>query len=365
MTALATLFVPDDETAVQPTQLVTASYDDKTTRALQMDAADHRYLQKFKRISYRFLPHWVFPETINTKSSSSIRSAAVSDFLKEQRVNCTDWHRKNLPGVFTQDPDLKELPGIQLLLTELVKPMRIESDWNGSFRALGFQYSFLSWKPKPGGEWRLAFPDSAIAEHSSSAITVGCRRSNVIPSGVLGYPSHDNWALSQHLDDYLKDVLARWGCSQLLDTLQRRLVRTRDKIASSSRRGAVGQLKRLRRFLVVEASDCEVAASETARLIKDGFHTGMDVVPLITAELSLPGGRTRQEVELYPALHQDQLQKCEQLLSDCQTMVTSLSAAANTSSAISNTRLQRWVTLLAVIAIVVAIWAALRNPGSG
>jgi hypothetical protein len=231
-----------------------------------------------------------------------------------------------------------------------------------AYDATGLTGSYRSWRADEWPAIRLALPDTFFDE-SSRALTFACRRADSFDPKTAHIPDQSDWSIAQYADDRIRGLLIRWAASMLLAEHRRRLAAVRDLMGAGTQgHFAVGNLKRARRLIAVEAVDVEVTAAEVKRLASNESLYRHDVLEPVEAHAIRRGG-AGEPVKLLESLRHQQIEEANELAEQLRILVGALASSSSITAAISSVRLQRLVLLLTAVSIAIASWAAVRVAG--
>lgn len=358
MTALVILFVIDDERATGLIPILRADYATRLVPLQPWMGSSGAVKRIIRRIGWRLARKTSIALRHSVLRPHDLRRRAAGQYLRERREACSDWVREHLPGAFSLGLGNRELPGAQLLITEVVEPLSEAIDaarW--AYEATGLSGSYRAWRADEWPAVRLAFPD-AFRDESSRTLTVACRRADSYDPATAHIQDQSNWSIAQYADDRIRGLLIRWGSSMLLAEHRRRLSVVRDLLGAGPRRhSAVRNLKRARELVAVEALDAEVTATEIKRVASDDLLYRWDVLEPVEAR-PIRSKSTSEPARLLESLRLGQIQEADELTEQLRLVMGAIASSSNITAAISSLRLQRLVLLLTAISITIASWAA-------
>jgi hypothetical protein len=363
MTALVILFILDDDAATGLTPILRASYETRLEATPPWLGRSGAIMRLLKRIGWRLFRKWSLARSHSIHRPHDLRRTAAAQYLRERRQECTDWVGEHLPGAFSSGLAGFELPTAQLLTTEVAEPLSEAMDESReAYDATGLAGSYRSWRADEWPAIRLALPDTFF-DDSSRALTFACRRADSFDPKTAHIPDQSDWSIAQYADDRIRGLLIRWAASMLLAEHRRRLATVRDLMgAGSQRHSAVGNLKRARRLIAVEAVDVEVTAAEVKHLASNESLYRHDVLEPVEA-YPIGRGGGGEPVKLLESLRRRQIEEADELTEQLQILVGALASSSSITAAISSVRLQRLVLLLTAVSIAIATWAAVRAAG--
>lgn len=152
-------------------------------------------------------------------------------------------------------------------------------------------------------------------------------------------------------------IIALFGLQALLDLYTRRLARLRDTARQRSRlRRPVRDARRLDAYLLADGLDASTVTTDIAALTQDltVFRWGIPEYREDTAPDAGPA-RRRGPIDLVPLLRDQLRTQGKRLNSDTASTDGNLRASAALRQAVANTRLQRTVVLVSMVALVIAV----------
>jgi hypothetical protein len=204
--------------------------------------------------------------------------------------------------------------------------------------------------------WALRGSGWARTDHRY-ALTIAARRADVGDAGASDMTGQSNLSLTQRFSLEQSSLVARFALLALLDLYAARLGRLRDTAAREGRiRRPVHDARDLDRYLVGDGLDAATITSDIANLTKNPAVFGWDL-PDYTGDISeWPEKYTdRKPVELVASLRERLAERSARLAEDTGNTDGNIRASAELRQAIANTRLQRLVIALTILAVVIAI----------
>src|SRR5205823_30668 len=121
LTALVMLFLPDDQVAEDLTPILRAEYETKLLPLPPWMGGSGPVLRLLKRIGWRLFRDKLVVLGHSVLRPHDLRRNAAIQYLREYRRACSEWVKEHLPGAFTLGLADRELPGAQLLITEVAE----------------------------------------------------------------------------------------------------------------------------------------------------------------------------------------------------------------------------------------------------
>ena len=267
---------------------------------------------------------------------------------------CSRWFYGKFPGRFsTAGP--KSWPMIRMLFTQLNVPF---GDGSAAFQPIGPSVARPLWHSIEPEGWRLTDdPGSPLRERRRYTMTLAARRSDVAGSSGKPDDARSNWALTQLFGTYRATLAAHYAITALLGVYSHGLGELRDQ-ATMSRfvKRRVRDARELNDYLIRDGLDAATVTSDLAVLTgnKRRFEWGLPRFAEAATALN-PQPNTGSAMEFASALRLRVRAQATRLAADTVTTTGNIKASAELQQAITNTMLQRFVVLLAVIAIIVSV----------
>ena len=341
-------------------------------RAIRATYADDPKLVVRGRLAHiRSRVPWARPKDMRvTRTILDVRAQharAVQSHVEAVRTECQNWLTSRARGMFGGS-GLGDHPYALILLTGQAEPFAKQPgpNWLGPAGLGAPTY----WASPQLPQWRLAIKDGRW--------TFAARRSVAYPldQATSGPPS--NWDVSQRVHEDLSRLLSLWAASQALLVGEKRLSRIRDSARPRRRTwGVVREARRVEEFLLTQAFDAISIARDLARLSDDEWAYRWEVPPFTVIEpfgadrpsTEASSGATAPEAALSDVPEENkgllgtQIRSFHrimsaQLLIDVEATRQTLVAYAQLAGVESNTRLQRVVVALAVLAILISVASA-------
>lgn len=305
---------------------------------------------------------WARPRQHGTSASihraeDQKRRACESQISALQEA-CQAWMAARFPGRFAQEPTV-ERPAIRLIMTEKETPYKNRHPW---LRPIDLGSGPYVWRSSEGSGWALS-EDRWGHRERPYLMTMAARRADVARAhSSNGDPDVDNWSITYDVGTDHAPLAARHALSTLLSVYANRLARLRDKAgAEQSMRRPVTEALALDDYLIRDGLDVAAVTADVVALTKDDL-TFRWHVPEYTEDIDDHGlGRGREPREYVPLLRRRVRRQAKQLAQDSAATTVNVRASAELRQAISNTRLQRQVLVLAVIAIIVSVLGLLSD----
>jgi hypothetical protein len=315
----------------------------------------------------RALIPWSRPKRSSGWADMSMPDAAkqraVERRVRQLEAECAQWFFTKFEGRLAE-ADARAHPSIKLIFTN---------------KAVPFSEGTETWLARTGLAWTLdvyrctdapgwALKTSAWLKVDRYAWTIAARRSDVGQADASDATGQSNWSLTQRFGIEQEPLVARYALAGLLDLYADRLAVLRDA-AGGHRAGhrPVRDARNLDRYLLTDGLDAATVTADIANLTQE-LRTFRWNVPEYTQDLGPhQGSKNFEPHELVPQLCESLRERAARLAADTANTDGNLRASAELRQAIANTRLQRRVLVLTIIAVVVAVLSlivAAAEPGS-
>lgn len=233
-------------------------------------------------------------------------------------ASCERWVRRKFPGRFSRQATL---PCFRIFIIE-----------EGGRHAAG------AWRSTEHSGYYIG----TLSAEEGTDVFIEHPSSQPAPPDLLAFVS-DNALLFARIAEY-----------ELLGTYIQTLVDLRDKAAEAHRTfHMLRRLKNLETFLIQDGLDASVVALDTKRTTLDDYRLGLPKYDMMG-------------IKLEQVLSKQTLTRAEDLEATTSTTISGIQAASNLRLAIANISLQRYVlvlTLLTVVLAVLSLYATLAQPG--
>ena len=335
----------------QAGELSTLLRDDYRT---EMADVRIRVLGRFGRV--RAHMPWARPTTRSVWSSlrqaEDQKRRACESAVMLREAACWAWMADRFPGRFSAEK-LGDRPVVRLLLTKESVPLANRTRW---LAPAGLSFGPDVWRSTDPVGWFLKFGDWP-REGSFTAVAAARRRDAARQPGQ-GVSGESNWDLTQEFALSQSPLVARWAISRLLSLYADVVAQLRDRAGKRRRMSRpVRQGRDLDGYLLSDGLDASTVVSDLGDFTENLSYFRWNVpeyseytegVPEPVSEMSRPG-------ELVPSLRERLRSQAERLGRDTAVATGNIRASAELRQAIANTKLQRAVVCLSIIAIVVAI----------
>lgn len=350
ITALTICFILEDATARLLDEPLRADFRTLNTR-------DPRFRRR------HVVPHVLWGAEVfggyQIHDPDSQRRKAAQVAITEVANECRSWMATRLPGAFAASPNDDGPPSAVLLISETNPPLREESDRVGGFAAAGLSHSFRAWESDEWPNVRMV-PADRFWNEDEGRLNFACRRKDAFPEQPGYHEPTSNWTIAQRANELIPGLLNRWAMTRLLLGYRETLAVGRDSAASRSSHRTIRDLKAVRTLVQTSAIDMRAASVEIEALTEDPHRYAWDVMEMRSVHEF--GGTPDNLVE---NLRQSQSTLAVGVRDELDAFVSTLSATANFSQAISNIRIQRLVILATILSVVIATIALAVARGTG
>lgn len=339
---------------------------------------------------------WARPRIHGPTYSSSMASfekyKACTDSIDHHREACERWFYKRFSGRFSS-ADRHHRPAMHLLFTTERTPFTEGSKW---LQSVGLDRGFDLWRSSddisPG--WFLSF-DSWPRDKGRHTVTFAARRQDVAKTTRGEQDGPTNWFLTQDFGAFQAPLAARYAMSALLALYSDELGSIRDR-AGIKRwpQRTVREAKLLERYLIGDGLDAATVTSDIRALTDDSRLFRWQIPEYIeipknsksreiaskepaVGSITATAKRLRKYLKISPMQREKENQESElkskafsialcetlnkqatHLARDTAATTGNIRASAELRQSMANTRLQRIVLFLSIIAIIVSIATA-------
>lgn len=303
---------------------------------------------KLHGIGYGISP----PEDQKKRACASLNTA--------QEAACGRWFHANFPGRFSR-AEAERRPVIRMLFTKEEVPYQRRRAW---LRPIGLDFDVPLWKSSELEGWWLT-EERWTHPRRRHIMTLAAKRGDAARSPGSGMEGDSNWYLTQRFASDQSPLAARYAMTALLSLYADRLGELRDA-AGSARfpRRPVRAGRELDRYLIRDGLDAATVTSDLNVFTRDLnlFRWNVPEFTEFTDHLRpLPAGLKRAEPAGYvPALRDRIREQAARLATDTRVTTDNVKASAELRQAIANTRLQRLILTLSVIAVIIACVSLIR-----
>jgi len=337
LTALVAQFVLDNDTA------------DVLTKTVNADRSTEVVRQKGGSLGITYI--------------DTVKGHAVEEVRRDLRLRGERWIKARFPGHFSALPQGR-FPTIEFLTTKKATPWDNSSKGSTQFsRGLSalsltafnnywtcnvFDYLHMH-------EHRNIFASGADAHILTLTANQGQVESRMTPKGKK-QAGDLVWELVQDFQSHVPTLATRWAITALLTEIQRDLDRLRDLAGRTIGSASARDLRRLKDKLLKIGLDSRIVAMDVVGLAQDERRWCYDV-----PEFRMAGHKGQPEKSFEKVLREAQQAAGHRVVQVENDLREILSTSAELSAAAQGIRLQHvvlWLTVLSVLAAIVAAWAA-------
>ena len=288
------------------------------------------------------------------RSADDNKAHAANGVIGTYEQACLAWLSRYFPGRFSLE-ERDRRPVVRLLATENQAPFRGEPRW---LLPAGLGRWLHIWRSPEYPDWAFDLSSSSLPHIAPRpyVATAAMARCNAIANRGEGGASPSNRQVALSFHELHSTLVVRWTQACLLESLTDRLGELRDRSATRRRlRRPVRQARELDGYLLGEGLDVATITQDILRLAEDveTFSWGFPEYHEDTS--GHPPGVVGSDSTLGENLRQMLIVLAERLAADTGRTTRNVIASAQLRQAISNTRLQRTVLALSLIALVVAV----------
>lgn len=283
---------------------------------------------------------------------------ACDALIRQHEEACRRWFTARFPGRFSL-ADPKSRPMMRLMFTQEQVPFKErKAIW---LRPVGLHHDFDVWRSTESPGWALSLSPWPY-RHGQQCITVAARRRDVAQESIAGESEESNWHLTQGFDTDQAPLAVQYAMTSLLSIYGDRLGDLRDRMGVKSRpRRPVRQARELDQYLIGDGLDAATITADI-RLLTENVTWFRRHVLEYTEDLDgYPPDRQkeRQPRELVSFFCDWLSNQATRLSEDSTTTTGNIRASAELRQAIANTKLQRMLFVLAIVATTAAVVAAI------
>lgn len=294
-----------------------------------------------------------------SRAEDEKRHACIEAIRRHQEA-CVRWFYKRFAGRFAQAAS-SDQPIVRLLLTTEHVPFSEGAKW---LRPVSLERSWDLWRATDADArgWFLSF-DHWPYHDGRHTLTLAARRKDVgdDPTGG-GRDTLTNWHVTQDVGMLQAPLAAGYAMVALLGIYGDALGRLRDNAGSNRLRGPMRQAEELDRHLIGDGLDAATVASDIRALTEDLARFRRYVPEYAEVVVNHPSNKKGKDRRKKPAprefvalLRETLREQATRLAEDMAATTGNIRASAELRQAMANTRLQRIVLVLSVLAALVAI----------
>lgn len=282
------------------------------------------------------------------------KSAACQQLVRNLEEACRTWFAEKFPGRFARSaPNTR--PTIRILLTHNHGPfLDRKAKW---FRPVGLDQPFDSWRSTENGGWTVKFR-SCWQGDGEQVVTFAARRKDLVKDTNRGEENTSNWYITQRFPEEFESLIVHHSVTSLLILYGNILGDLRDRPTTRFRvRRPVREARELDRYLVGDGLDAATITEEVGTPARVPTFFGLNHVRFTENLDHLQANirKQRAQRDLSTLLRAGLEKLATRLTRETSKTISNIRASAELRQAIANTRLQRFVLLLTVVATVIAL----------
>jgi hypothetical protein len=288
----------------------------------------------------------------NQSSPDGQKTEAYQKLVRRREQECHNWFAKNFAGRFAA-AGLDSRPTSRVLFTALAKPFGRETI---AFEATDLAYAFAPWSSQDPANWYLS-PSPRSAPKRTTVFAA--RRNDVANSEHLpdGEDAASLWYLMQRFGDEQLDLTIRIDLHNLLSLYSEQVSRIRDQAGMKRRlRRPVKKANELDRFIVGDGLDIATVGRDLEEF-STSPHFWRDVPEYQEDYSAFPENfKSRYPARSLKEAYSGQIgDLAKRVVQDAEITLGNVRASAELQQSVSNTKLQWTMSVLTVVAIVVAV----------
>ncbi|MEN6082667.1 hypothetical protein [Chromobacterium piscinae] len=303
---------------------------------------------------WRLAAHVIFNKRINLSKTIldpvSQKQHAVRDEVSRIERGCTEWVRKNLPGIFSADLKKgKTIPTAALLISEEADPSKDSLRSMAALNGLAISSDWDAWVSDSIPTTRLSFPYSS--NYDEARLMLACRRRDALINEQYIHDPTSNWSISYKIDQVMYELFLRWAVLKLIGKFDQQLSELRDQSANTNSSHPIRDLKHLRNLVRTNLYDMELSAYEINKFANSSWYAhGMPNMRQMESPLN-------SKIELIKSLRQNKIDQAQKIQKESELIKSVLSMSNDISQTITNLKIQRFMVILTFISIGVSIAA--------
>lgn len=278
------------------------------------------------------------------------RQACEEISLRYER-DCWDWLNSRFRGRFAAERYANR-PRVRLMFTTNRVPL---AGRERAFGPVALDSSLIIWRSKDMPGWAMSLGDGRVHRFG---VIAAARRSDAVRRRDAGENAETLWRLTQDFHSYQSSLVVRWALLCLISICADRLGELRDRAGTRRRIGRpVRQARDLDGYLLGDGLDASTVVSDVLALTENERSFDRHVVDYSEDRDEYPDyiREAREPLKLLTFLRDSIRERAQRLHHDTDATTANVNSSAQLRQAIANTRLQRFVLLLATIATIAAI----------
>jgi hypothetical protein len=277
---------------------------------------------------------------------------ACQDLMREHEEACSRWFFERFRGRFASaEPEAR--PILRLIFTKDEVPYAARRAW---FRPIGLDFAFPLWRSTEPEGWWLA-EERWPHRDGGRVMTLAARRIDVSDDSTDADRDGTNWSLTQRFGTDQAPLAARLAVPALLAIYSERLADLRDQTRKPrlvSR--PVSEARILESYLVGDGLDAATITSDLRAFTREPIRFAWGVPTFTEYQEHLSQAASEMApMELVPSLCDRIAERAARLASDTEMTIGTIRASAELRQAVANTRLQRLILSIAVVAVLLAL----------
>lgn len=279
---------------------------------------------------------------------------AITGALESQ---CVRWFVDRFSGRFSE-AEPGQRPTMRLMVTQEAEPF---VDRRSALEAAGLGWSMDVWRsPEAEIGWAMSqnrWPDRD--KGSRYRMTLAARRADAATE-QNGESGESNWYLTQRFSTYQSALMSRFTVYVLLSLYADRLTQLRDRAGTKRRfRRPVSEARALDEYISRDGLDVATITADVRVATENLTRFEWEVPTYLEDRTDRIPLRAGEDPASFTAALRDRLrEQAVRLELDTEATTRNIRASAELRQAISNTRLQRVILALSVLALVVAVLTA-------
>ncbi len=275
------------------------------------------------------------------------------------RKACGDWFRSNLPGVFSLELREDTLPSCEFITTRVAAPF---------MKTQHMSFDYYMWRLGLAGDWDVWQSDKLPGlglrlprgqGDDAFALVLAGRFDSIFPEDAMeSWGGRTREGFANRLEIEIGRMIAAWAARTALIAYQKRLTEIRDRatLPQGKTRAAIQALDSVQKELLHTSADAQRVSRDMAAMAENERSYSrlfeIDFQPLAA-------NRQDNEPSLIQVMQGDTLRRSHALSEAEQHVREVLLTSSNLASTTANLRLQRRITALTWVLLILAILALL------
>jgi hypothetical protein len=323
---------------------------DRRTEYLDSQITVHGRLGSLRRrIPWARPPRYNLSSKISNPKDQKRRSCESE--IERHEDACLKWFVNKFPGRFAEaEPHVR--PYVRLLLTKEAVPFEGR---DSPLEPVGLDWQIDLWRSSAPEGWALTFDRWPHRSRRRFKLVVAARRRDAARE-QNDEAGETNWYLTQRFSTDQSALASRYALYALLNLYADRLATLRDRGGSKWRsRRPVLEARSLDDYLSRDGLDVATITADVRILTEDEPLFAWNFPTYVEDRPGRPPAAGHAPAHLANVLRQRLQAQAERLALDTAATTRNIRASAELRQAIANTRLQRVVVAVSVLALAVAI----------